>query len=68
MTNLALTRPRKKGIIAEIVRNRTKIIDGLAICDLSETGHRSNGYLVTALVVMRLLAVSFMDTDGNRGC
>ena len=28
---------------------RTKIIDELAICDLSGTGHRSNGYLVTAL-------------------
>ena len=28
----------EREIIAEIVRNRTKIIDGLAICDLSETG------------------------------
>ena len=27
----------------------TKIIDRMAICDLSETGVRSNGYLVTAL-------------------
>ena len=40
---------QEREIMAEIVRNRTKIIDGLAICDLSETGHRSNGYLVTAL-------------------
>ena len=43
----ALKQERK--VLAEIVRNRTSIIDGLAICDLSETGHRSNGYLVTAL-------------------
>ncbi len=43
----ALKQERK--VLAEIVRNRTRIIDGLAICDLSGTGHRSNGYLVTAL-------------------
>lgn len=34
---------------AKIVKERTEIIDRLAICDLSETGVRSNGYLVTAL-------------------
>lgn len=33
----------------ELVRKNTTIIDKLAICDLSETGSRSNGYLVTAL-------------------
>ena len=40
---------QEREVMAEIVRNRTEIVDGLAICDLSETGHRSNGYLVTAL-------------------
>ena len=34
---------------AKLVKERTEIIDRLAICDLSETGVRSNGYLVTAL-------------------
>ncbi len=33
----------------EIVKEKTQIIDGMAICDLSETGLRINGYLVTAL-------------------
>lgn len=33
----------------ELVRKNTTIVDKLAICDLSETGSRSNGYLVTAL-------------------
>lgn len=34
---------------AAFVKANTKIIDRMAICDLSETGVRSNGYLVTAL-------------------
>jgi len=44
---IGLTDERK--IQENIVRERTQIIDRLAICDLSETGVRSNGYLVTAL-------------------
>ena len=42
-----LTNDRK--IQEDFVRERTQIVDRLAICDLSETGVRSNGYLVTAL-------------------
>ncbi|MFL2982488.1 MAG: hypothetical protein ACJZ4V_06170 [Candidatus Poseidoniaceae archaeon] len=42
-----LTNERK--IQEDFVRERTQIVDRLAICDLSETGVRSNGYLVTAL-------------------
>jgi len=34
---------------SELVKEKTVIVDGLAICDLSETGVRSNGYLITAL-------------------
>ena len=34
---------------SKIVNEKTAIIDGLAVCDLSETGLRSNGYLITAL-------------------
>ena len=34
---------------SKIVKEKTVIIDGLAVCDLSETGVRSNGYLITAL-------------------
>ena len=55
------------------IRNRTEIIDGLAICDLSETGYRSNGYLVTALAGPEALACcvihGYMDgsiEDANR--
>ena len=44
---MELTDERK--IQEDFVRDRTRIIDRLAICDLSETGIRSNGYLVTAL-------------------
>ena len=33
----------------DIVSQNTKIVDELAICDLSETGVRCNGYLVTAI-------------------
>ena len=33
----------------KIVKQKTEIIDGLAICDLSESNLRINGYLVTAL-------------------
>ena len=47
---------QERQTMADIVRNRTKIIDGLAICDLSETGYRSNGYLVTALAGPEALA------------
>ena len=47
---------QERETMAKIVRDRTKIIDGLAICDLSETGHRSNGYLVTALAGSEALA------------
>ena len=47
---------QERDTMAKIVRDRTKIIDGLAICDLSETGYRSNGYLVTALAGPEALA------------
>ena len=47
---------QERETMAKIVRDSTKIIDGLAICDLSETGHRSNGYLVTALAGSEALA------------
>ena len=40
---------KKREMQAEVVEQNTRIIDKLAICDLSETGVRSNGYLVTAL-------------------
>ena len=33
----------------EIVKENLKIVDGLAICDLSESGYRVSGYLVTAI-------------------
>lgn len=33
----------------EIVKQKLEIIDGLAICDLSETEYRVSGYLVTAI-------------------
>ena len=39
-----------------IVQEKTTIIDGLAICDLSETGMRSNGYLITSLAGPEALA------------
>ena len=38
------------------IRERTEIIDGLAVCDLSETGVRSNGYLITAMAGVEALA------------
>ena len=47
---------QERDIMAKIVSDSTKIIDGLAICDLSETGNRSNGYLVTALAGPEALA------------
>ena len=46
----------EREIMTDMVRERTKIIDELAICDLSETGHRSNGYLVTALAGVNAVA------------
>jgi len=42
--------------IAGIVERNTVIFDGLAICDLSESGIRSNGYLITALAGDEALA------------
>ena len=39
----------EREVQTELVRKNTTIVDKLAICDLSETGSRSNGYLVTAL-------------------
>ncbi len=39
-----------------IVKNRIEIIDGLAICDLSNTGLRINGYLVTSLAGLDVIA------------
>ena len=42
--------------IAGIVKRNTVIFDGLAICDLSESGIRSNGYLITALAGDEALA------------
>jgi len=41
---------------SKTVQENTVIIDGLAVCDLSETGMRSNGYLVTALAGPEALA------------
>ena len=64
---------QERETMTDIVRNRTEIIDGLAICDLSETGYRSNGYLVTALAGPEALACcvihGYMDgsiEDANR--
>jgi len=45
-----------RGEQSAIVREKTTIIDGLAICDLSGTGMRSNGYLITALAGPEALA------------
>lgn len=39
----------ERAMQSELVKEKTVIVDGLAICDLSETGVRSNGYLITAL-------------------
>ena len=36
--------------LQQIVINNTKIINRLAICHLENTGHHSNGYLVTATI------------------
>jgi len=34
--------------LMKLVKQKTTIIDRLAICRLEDTGHRSNGYLITA--------------------
>ena len=34
--------------LMELVAKRTTIVNRLAICRLEDTGHRSNGYLITA--------------------
>jgi len=39
----------QRSIQAQHVKQNTVITDGLAICDLSNSGIRTNGYLVTAL-------------------
>ena len=39
----------EREVQAKAVKENTRIVDRLAICDLSETGIRSNGYLVTAI-------------------
>lgn len=46
----------ERGEQSVIVQERTSIIDGLAICDLSGTGMRSNGYLITSLAGPEALA------------
>ena len=38
------------------MKENTRIVDGLAICDLSETGVRSNGYLITAIAGSQAIA------------
>lgn len=45
----------------------TKIVDGLAICDLSNSGVRTNGYLVTALAGPEAIACCVIHgfTDGS---
>ncbi|MDP6870549.1 MAG: hypothetical protein QGI21_07255 [Candidatus Poseidoniaceae archaeon] len=40
----------------EIVKEKIRIVDGIAICDLSNTGLRINGYLVTALAGLDTIA------------
>ena len=52
LSKLALEREEH----ARVVKDCTEIVDGLAICDLSESGLRSNGYLVTALAGPEALA------------
>ena len=37
--------------LMELVSERTTIVNRLAICRLENTGHRSNGYLITAFFV-----------------
>ena len=50
----SLSNSRKQNEL--IVKKHLKIVDGLAICDLSETGIRTNGYLVTAIAGSEALA------------
>ena len=50
----SLSHSRKQNEL--IVKKHLKIVDGLAICDLSETGIRTNGYLVTAIAGSEALA------------
>ncbi|HIL65039.1 MAG TPA: hypothetical protein EYG33_02615 [Candidatus Poseidoniales archaeon] len=51
----------------EAISAATKIIDGLAICDLSNSGLRTNGYLVTALAGPEAIACCVIHgfTDGS---
>ena len=35
-------------ILMQLVQEKTTIVNRLAICRLEDTGHRSNGYLITA--------------------
>ena len=46
----------EREIQAQAVEENTRIVDGLAICDLSETGVRSNGYLITAIAGSQAIA------------
>ena len=39
---------KSRGELMELVAKRTTIVNRLAICRLEDTGHRSNGYLITA--------------------
>ena len=47
---------KEREIQAQAVEENTRIVDGLAICDLSETGVRSNGYLITAIAGSQAIA------------
>ena len=66
LSKLALEREEH----ARVVKDCTKIVDGLAICDLSESGLRSNGYLVTALAGPEALACCVIHGyyDGTIDC
>lgn len=47
---------REREIQIKAVKENTRIVNRLAICDLSETGIRSNGYLVTAIAGSEAIA------------
>lgn len=51
----------------KFVQERIHIVDELAICDLSDTGVRTNGYLVTALAGPEAIACCIIHgyTDGS---
>ena len=49
--------------VMDLVAKRTTIVNRLAICRLEDTGHRSNGYLITAYSGrMQMHVASFMAT------